>query len=121
MTGTDRTLTLPGPPATSPSLPPVNGRVEQPRSAWQALIRPPGRFLSSTRRLASLAAAHPERLTGRLRDDVIAASMRAEAYQLFTLSQVSDMLAGKAPGAESRPIRPPWRSTRRWQIARPRP
>lgn len=64
-------------------------------------LRPPGRFLSSTRRLVELAAAHPERLAGRLRDDVVTASMRAEAYQLFTLSQVSDLLAGRLPGAES--------------------
>jgi alkylation response protein AidB-like acyl-CoA dehydrogenase len=64
-------------------------------------LRSPGRFLESTRRLRDLAAAYPERLTGRLREDVIEASMRAEAYQLFTLSQVSVMVKGRPTGAES--------------------
>jgi len=68
-------------------------------------LRSPGRFLESARRLrdlaAEVAAAHPGRLTGRLREDVIEASMRAEAYQLFTLSQVSDMVKGRPTGAES--------------------
>jgi alkylation response protein AidB-like acyl-CoA dehydrogenase len=64
-------------------------------------LRSPGRFLESTRRLRELAAANPQRLTGRLREDVVEASMRAEAYQLFTLSQVSDLVKGKPAGAES--------------------
>ncbi|GAA1267410.1 acyl-CoA dehydrogenase family protein [Pseudonocardia aurantiaca] len=64
-------------------------------------LRPPGRFLESTRRLRDLAVAHPERLSGRLREDVVEACMRAEAYQLFTLSQVSDLVKGRPAGAES--------------------
>jgi alkylation response protein AidB-like acyl-CoA dehydrogenase len=64
-------------------------------------LRSPGRFLESTRRLRELAAANPQRLTGRLREDVVEASMRAEAYQLFTLSQVSDLVKGRPAGAES--------------------
>ena len=64
-------------------------------------LRSPGRFLESTRRLRELAAAHPDRLTGRVRDDVVDASMQAEAYQLFTLSQVSELVKGTPAGAES--------------------
>ncbi len=64
-------------------------------------LRSPGRFLESARRLRELAAAHPGRLTGRLRDDVVEASMRAQAYQLFTLSQVSGLVRGTPAGAES--------------------
>lgn len=64
-------------------------------------LRSPGRFLEAARRLRALAAAYPERLSGRLRDDVVDASMRAQAYQLFTLAQVSELVGGNPPGAES--------------------
>jgi alkylation response protein AidB-like acyl-CoA dehydrogenase len=64
-------------------------------------LRSPGRFLDSTRRLVELATARPQALTGRLREDVVDAAMRAEAYQLFTLSQVSGLLKGVGAGAES--------------------
>lgn len=64
-------------------------------------LRSPGRFLEAARRLHTLAAAYPERLSGRLRDDVVDASMRAEAYQLFTLAQVSELVDGRPPGAGS--------------------
>ncbi|GAA4545165.1 acyl-CoA dehydrogenase family protein [Pseudonocardia xishanensis] len=64
-------------------------------------LRSPGRFLESTRRLRELAAEHPERLSGRVREDVVDASMRAQAYQLFTLAQVSDLVTGTPAGAES--------------------
>jgi alkylation response protein AidB-like acyl-CoA dehydrogenase len=64
-------------------------------------LRSPGRFLESTRRLAELAAARPAALSGRLREDVVDAAMRAEAYQLFTLSQVSGLVKGEKAGAES--------------------
>jgi alkylation response protein AidB-like acyl-CoA dehydrogenase len=61
-------------------------------------LRSPGRFLATAERLRELAGAHPERLTGALRDDVVDVSMRAEAYRLFTLAQVSDLVAGEHPG-----------------------
>ncbi|GAA1844192.1 acyl-CoA dehydrogenase family protein [Pseudonocardia ailaonensis] len=62
-------------------------------------LRSPGRFLESTRRLRELAEA--QGAGGRLREEVVEASMRADAYQLFTLSQVSDLVAGAKAGAES--------------------
>ncbi|WP_028921846.1 acyl-CoA dehydrogenase family protein [Pseudonocardia acaciae] len=62
-------------------------------------LRSPGRFLATARRLRELA--RERRVTGALRDDVVEVSMRAEAYQLFTLAQVSSLVAGASPGAES--------------------
>ncbi len=65
-------------------------------------LRSPGRFLATAHRLRELARARPEQLTGRLRDAVVDVSMRAEAYQLFTLAQVSELVAGAHDRGRSR-------------------
>ena len=64
-------------------------------------LRSPGRFLQAAENLRRLALEHPDRLDGRTRDGVVEAHLRAEAYQLFTLAQVSDLVEGRNPGAES--------------------
>jgi alkylation response protein AidB-like acyl-CoA dehydrogenase len=64
-------------------------------------LRSPGRFLQAAENLRTLARQHPERLDGTTRDGVVEAHLRAEAYQLFTLAQVTDLVEGRSPGAES--------------------
>jgi alkylation response protein AidB-like acyl-CoA dehydrogenase len=64
-------------------------------------LRSPGRFLAAAERLAGLARSRPSALTPRLRERVVRAWIGAQAYQLFTLHQVSDMLDGTQPGARS--------------------
>jgi alkylation response protein AidB-like acyl-CoA dehydrogenase len=64
-------------------------------------LRSPGRFLATTARLLRL-----HRMTHRPRDDamrqrLVDAWMRAEAYQLFTLDTVTRLSEGDAVGAES--------------------
>ncbi|WBB99928.1 acyl-CoA dehydrogenase family protein [Solwaraspora sp. WMMA2080] len=62
-------------------------------------LRPPGRFTAAAARLVQLAGDRPDRLTGRLREQVVRAWLGARAYQLFTLAQVTRMLDGDPPGA----------------------
>lgn len=64
-------------------------------------LRSPGRFLHAASRLVDLAAARPERVTPVLRDRIVRAWMDAWAYQLFTLEQVTGLVEGGNPGAES--------------------
>jgi alkylation response protein AidB-like acyl-CoA dehydrogenase len=64
-------------------------------------LRSPGRFLAAAEHLAGLARSRPSALTPRLRERVVRAWIGAQAYQLFTLHQVSDMLDGTQPGARS--------------------
>jgi alkylation response protein AidB-like acyl-CoA dehydrogenase len=64
-------------------------------------LRPPGRFLATAGRLLELARAMPGGLTPALRDQVVRAYIDAQAYQLFTLAQVSGLLHGREPGAAS--------------------
>ncbi|MBX6391188.1 MAG: acyl-CoA dehydrogenase family protein [Frankia sp.] len=64
-------------------------------------LRPPGRFLATARRLVELARSRPDGVPGALRDRVVQAYVDAQAYQLFTLHQVSGMLHGRQPGAKS--------------------
>src|SRR2546423_6826433 len=64
-------------------------------------LRSPGRFMATTDRLVDLyhregAAAEPA-----VRDAVIQAWMDAEAYQLYTLRDVSDLVEGRSAGARS--------------------
>jgi len=72
-------------------------------------LRSPGRFMASTARLVDLyrresagadtdagASANPP-----LRDAVVQAWMDAEAYQLYTLRDVTDIVEGRSPGARS--------------------
>ena len=61
-------------------------------------LRSPGRFLAAVARLIELYREHP---TTHLREQVVDAWMRAEAYQLFTLDTVTRMADGAAAGAES--------------------
>ncbi|MGW1062756.1 acyl-CoA dehydrogenase family protein [Micromonospora rubida] len=62
-------------------------------------LRSPGRFLSAADRLVELARSR--RLSSRSRDRVVRSWINARAYQLFTLRQVSELLAGRQPGARS--------------------
>jgi alkylation response protein AidB-like acyl-CoA dehydrogenase len=64
-------------------------------------LRSPGRFLSAAENLIELAQSRPDTATPLLRDRVARAWIDAEAYQLFTLSQVTNIVAGASPGAQS--------------------
>ncbi|HYC81217.1 MAG TPA: acyl-CoA dehydrogenase family protein [Solirubrobacterales bacterium] len=64
-------------------------------------LRSPGRFLSAAERLVELAGERPAALSGGRRDRVAQAWIDAEAYQLFTLQQVTAIAAGRSPGAAS--------------------
>jgi alkylation response protein AidB-like acyl-CoA dehydrogenase len=64
-------------------------------------LRSPGRFRSAAERLLELARSRPEAIGGPLRDRVVRAWLDAEAYQLFTLQQVTRICEGSSPGAES--------------------
>jgi alkylation response protein AidB-like acyl-CoA dehydrogenase len=64
-------------------------------------LRSPGRFLAAAERLRQLAMQRAGTLTASARDGVVEAHLRAEAYQLFTLAQVTDLVEGRSPGAES--------------------
>jgi alkylation response protein AidB-like acyl-CoA dehydrogenase len=64
-------------------------------------LRSPGRFVSAAERLITLAADRGERMTPVLRDRVARAWIDAQAYQLFTLQQVTGIAAGRSPGAAS--------------------
>jgi alkylation response protein AidB-like acyl-CoA dehydrogenase len=64
-------------------------------------LRSPGRFLAAARRLAELARAQGPATSARLRERVVRTWMGAQAYQLFTLHQVSGLLDGDQPGARS--------------------
>ncbi|WP_034086925.1 acyl-CoA dehydrogenase family protein [Streptacidiphilus albus] len=63
-------------------------------------LRSPGRFLSAADRLVEAARAHPERAAAQ-RDQVVQAWIDAQAYQLFTLEQVTAISEGRRIGAES--------------------
>jgi alkylation response protein AidB-like acyl-CoA dehydrogenase len=64
-------------------------------------LRSPGRFMSAAARLIELAREHPRAATPLLRDRIVQAWMDTEAYQLFTLGQVTRIADGGSPGAES--------------------
>jgi hypothetical protein len=61
-------------------------------------LRSPGRFLATAGRLIEEYSRDPQ---PRLRERVIDAWMRAEAYSLFTLDTVTRLSGGAALGAES--------------------
>jgi alkylation response protein AidB-like acyl-CoA dehydrogenase len=62
-------------------------------------LRSPGRFLASAQRLAELYRSRPG---PALRDQVVQAWIDAQAYNLFTLQQVTAITGeGARPGAES--------------------
>jgi len=62
-------------------------------------LRSPGRFLHSSHQLVELAKSRPGQ--GRLNDRVVQSVIDARAYELFTLQQVTSIVAGRAVGAES--------------------
>jgi hypothetical protein len=62
-------------------------------------LRPPGRFLAAAERLVALSRERGA--SPRLRERVVRVWMQAQAYHLFTLHQVSQMLDGVKPGARS--------------------
>jgi alkylation response protein AidB-like acyl-CoA dehydrogenase len=65
-------------------------------------LRSPGRFLATAQRLIELYRADPSRHgDGRLRDRVVDAWMRAEAYSLFTLGTVTRLTEAVAGGGGS--------------------
>jgi alkylation response protein AidB-like acyl-CoA dehydrogenase len=61
-------------------------------------LRSPGRFLATVGRLVGLYQADPQ---PRLRDRIVDAWMRAEAYSLFTLDTVTRLSGGAVMGADS--------------------
>ena len=64
-------------------------------------LRSPGRFLSAADRLVALARERGAAGDALARDRVAQAWIDAEAYQLFTLQQVTEIAAGAATGARS--------------------
>ena len=67
-------------------------------------LRSPGRFAATTDRLLDLYQRQHDAgvpLVERRRDDVIQAWMDAEAYRLYTLADVTDIVEGRSPGARS--------------------
>jgi hypothetical protein len=64
-------------------------------------LRSPGRFLATTERLLQLHRTMHRPADGAMRQRLVDAWMRAEAYQLFTLDTVTRLSEGGAVGAES--------------------
>jgi alkylation response protein AidB-like acyl-CoA dehydrogenase len=65
------------------------------------ILRSPGRFMGTARRLLALAGERAGDVPGSILDDVTDAWMRVEAYRLATLWSVSKVLAGGRIGAEA--------------------
>jgi alkylation response protein AidB-like acyl-CoA dehydrogenase len=61
-------------------------------------LRSPGRFTTSAQRLIELARTRPD---GLFRERVVQSWIDAQAYQMFTLQQVTTIVGGGSPGAES--------------------
>jgi alkylation response protein AidB-like acyl-CoA dehydrogenase len=66
-------------------------------------LRSPGRFVATADRLADLYRRRVEldASVARRRDDVVRGWMDAEAYRLYTLADVTDVVEGRSPGARS--------------------
>jgi alkylation response protein AidB-like acyl-CoA dehydrogenase len=64
-------------------------------------LRSPGRFMASAARLVDLYRREGAGRDPALRHDVTQAWMDAEAYQLYTLRDVTNIVDGDAPGARS--------------------
>jgi len=64
-------------------------------------LRSPGRFMAATSRLVDLYHRQGASADPSARDEVVQAWMDAEAYQLYTLRDVTDLVEGRAPGARS--------------------
>ncbi|MER5308541.1 acyl-CoA dehydrogenase family protein [Streptomyces sp. NPDC002773] len=63
-------------------------------------LRSPGRFLHAADRLLDLARSTPDAAAAH-RDRLVQAWIDAQAYELFTLEQVTAITEGRAVGAES--------------------
>ena len=61
-------------------------------------LRSPGRFLAGADRLIELYRQRP---SPALRDQVVQSWIDAQAYQMFTVQQVTAIAGGRPPGAES--------------------
>lgn len=64
-------------------------------------LRSPGRFLETADRLVALATTKSDDLTDTLRDRITQHWMQAQAYQNFTLAQVTDIVEKRQVGARS--------------------
>jgi len=64
-------------------------------------LRSPGRFMAAATRLVDLARRVGADADPELRHQVTQAWMDAEAYQLYTLRDVTDVVEGRSPGARS--------------------
>jgi hypothetical protein len=64
-------------------------------------LRSPGRFLATADRLIDLYRSTRRCADAVVRDDLVDAWMRAEAYSLFTLDTVTRLHGGETVGAES--------------------
>ncbi len=64
-------------------------------------LRSPGRFMAATDRLVDLYRREGANADPSVRDEVVQAWMDAEAYQLYTLRDVTDLVEGRSPGARS--------------------
>jgi len=64
-------------------------------------LRSPGRFMAASQRLVDLYQRRGAQADPSLRDDVVQAWMDAEAYQLYTLRDVTDVVEGRPLGARS--------------------
>jgi alkylation response protein AidB-like acyl-CoA dehydrogenase len=65
-------------------------------------LRSPSRFVTAANRLVELArSGNPAGLDSGLRDRVVQSWIEARAYHLFTLEQVTGIVAGNSPGARS--------------------
>jgi len=64
-------------------------------------LRSPGRFQATAARLVELGKEHSNTLTDRTADRLVDAWIDAEAYAMFTLSDVTGIVEGRSPGARS--------------------
>jgi alkylation response protein AidB-like acyl-CoA dehydrogenase len=68
-------------------------------------LRSPGRFLASAERLLALYRERADSVLDytalTVRDRVVQSWIEAQAYQAFTLQQVTEIVAGRQPGAAS--------------------
>ncbi|HEX2738655.1 MAG TPA: acyl-CoA dehydrogenase family protein [Acidimicrobiia bacterium] len=71
-------------------------------------LRSPGRFLATAQRLRDLSRDAGDHADPALRDEVIQASIDAEAYQLQTLQTVTKLVDGRQVGAESSLVKLFW-------------
>jgi alkylation response protein AidB-like acyl-CoA dehydrogenase len=91
---------------------PVENRLGDEGQGWQVamstagferglMLRSPGRFQETARRLVLLYRAHADEADPALRDVVVRCWMQAEAYALDTYRTVSRLLSGAKIGSEA--------------------